>query len=340
MEPSMMSETADVAETAGFLRRFADLMSTGYNAAYLRRAADLLETPMTQAAAASEAAERAQYKYEAMSGHVEMLEAECDGLKHDIEGHMDVTSSILIERDGLRSTLQAREAELSELGEAHDRERAALEATLAARAEELEQLRAGFEREREDYAASLETRDTNIDELRIASERERTELQVQLKVRTDELSALRTVSEREQESLRAKVTSLEAKRVELRSAFDRIGSLGDQTGEHPLSGPGKSRFEAESNLFAATGRDLVIGESNAVVPKTTLRQARAQFEYLAKEFIPLGDIASQVMCELGAYTMDLALVASQPSDDSPLGDVALRILAPSNSASPVAADGM
>jgi len=27
----------------------------------------------------------------------------------------------------------------------------------------------------------------------------------------------------------------------------------------------------------------------AVVPKTTLRQARAQFEYLAKQFIPLGD---------------------------------------------------
>ena len=38
-EPSTAPEKApDVAETVGFLRRFADLMATGYNAAYLRRA--------------------------------------------------------------------------------------------------------------------------------------------------------------------------------------------------------------------------------------------------------------------------------------------------------------
>ena len=71
-----------------------------------------------------------------------------------------------------------------------------------------------------------------------------------------------------------------------------------------------------------------------MVPKTTLRQARAQFEYLAKQFIPLGDIASQVMCELGAYTMDLALAAGQKSDHFPIDEVALRLLAPSASASP------
>jgi hypothetical protein len=32
-EPSMAPETPDVAETVSFLRRFADLMSNGYNAA-------------------------------------------------------------------------------------------------------------------------------------------------------------------------------------------------------------------------------------------------------------------------------------------------------------------
>jgi hypothetical protein len=72
----------------------------------------------------------------------------------------------------------------------------------------------------------------------------------------------------------------------------------------------------------------VAGETDAVVPKTTLLQARAQFEYLAREFIPLGDIASQVMCELGAYTMDLALVAAQPTDHLPVGEMARSILAP------------
>jgi hypothetical protein len=43
-EPSMTPEAPDVAETASFLRRFADLMSNGYNATYLHRAADLLDT--------------------------------------------------------------------------------------------------------------------------------------------------------------------------------------------------------------------------------------------------------------------------------------------------------
>jgi hypothetical protein len=43
-DPSMAPEAPDVAETVSFLRRFADLMSNGYNAAYLHRAADLLKT--------------------------------------------------------------------------------------------------------------------------------------------------------------------------------------------------------------------------------------------------------------------------------------------------------
>jgi hypothetical protein len=59
-----------------------------------------------------------------------------------------------------------------------------------------------------------------------------------------------------------------------------------------------------------------------------LRQAQAQFEYLAREFMPLGDIASQVMCELGAYTMELALVAGQPTHHLPVSEVARSILAP------------
>jgi hypothetical protein len=67
------------------------------------------------------------------------------------------------------------------------------------------------------------------------------------------------------------------------------------------------------------------------VPKATLRQARAQFEFLARQFVPLGDIASQVMCELGAYNMDLALVAGQKSAHLPVGDVARSILAPAGS---------
>jgi hypothetical protein len=338
MDPSMVPGTPDMAETAGFLRRFADMMSTGYNATYLRRAADLLETLAARVIATSDEGELWRYKCETSTQQLELLEAECEALKQDIEGHLVVTSSVLVERDGLRATLQEREAKLSELRAAH-------ESGVATRAEERDQLRRGHEREREDDAAKLKARETELDELRAASARERAELQVRLKVRTDELAALRTVSEREREALRAKVASLESKRAEFRSAFDRINSLRTQAVELPAatpSDPAMTGPETEANPLAEFGRagDPVVGESNAVVPRTTLRQARAQFEYLAREFIPLGDIASQVMCELGAYTMDLALVAGQPSGDLPVGEVALNILSPAGPPSLATTDGM
>ena len=341
-DPSTMSEAPDVAETAGFLRRFSDLMSTGYNATYLRRAADLLDAMTARVTAASDEGDLWRLKYETATHQIELLETECGELKHDIEGHLDLTSSVLGERDAVRATLQARESELSELRALHDREREALQSTLAAHGE-LDQLRGELEREREDYTAKAKARETELHELRVASDRERAELQiqlaelqVQLKVRTDELAALRVVSGREQEALRTRVASLEAKRMELRSAFDRIGSLRDQSTDH--SAAAAAPLIPAMPGLEGPGRDPAVGESNAVVPKTTLRQARAQFEYLAKEFIPLGDIASQVMCELGAYTMDLALIAGQQSDHLPVGEVALRILAPSDPDS--AADGM
>ena len=64
-----------------------------------------------------------------------------------------------------------------------------------------------------------------------------------------------------------------------------------------------------------------------MVPKATLRQIRAQFEYLANEFTGVGDVPSRVMCELGVFTMDMALGADRKSDPLPTGDIALSILA-------------
>ena len=61
---------------------------------------------------------------------------------------------------------------------------------------------------------------------------------------------------------------------------------------------------------------------------------------LARECIPREDIASQVMCELGAYTMDLALLVGAETEHLPVGEVALRILAPPGSAPQVIADAM
>ncbi|HEX9469668.1 MAG TPA: hypothetical protein VF957_09005 [Bradyrhizobium sp.] len=328
-EPSMTPETPDVAETIGFLRRFAGMMSNGQSANYLHRAAELLETLTARVIAAADEEEVWRHKYDSVTHHVELLEAECDALKNDIEGHLNVTSSVLAERDSCRAALQARQTELSELRAVSDREREAHKATLETRDEELDRLRTAVGREREEGAARLKTRETELSEFRLASDRERSELQVQLKVRGDEMAALRTVSERERDELSEKVTSLEAKRAELRAAFDRISDLRTQTSEHK----GAAHSATGKRGLEASDRDPAVGETDAVVPKATLRQARAQFEYLAKQFVPLGDIASQVMCELGAYNMDLALVADEPSDHLPVGEVARSILAPSGSAS-------
>ena len=333
-DPSMSPEMPGAAETARFLRRFADLMSNGYNATYLQRAAELLETLTARVLAASDEDELWRRKYESLARHADELEAECDALKHDVEGHLNVTSSILSERDALSASLQSRESELSELRGGSDREHEALKTALEARGEELDRLR----REREDSAARLIVCEGELSALRTVSERERTELHAQSKAQADEFAAFRIVSDRERDALEAKVASLEAKREELRAAVDRINDLKNQTIEsYGGAGrvvPARPRPEANPVPPQPGDRDAVVGEANAVVPKTTLRQARAQFEYLAKEFIPLGDIASQVMCELGAYTMDLALTEGQKTDHFPVDEVAFRLLAPPGSVSP------
>ena len=357
-ESSVTPETTpDVAEIAGFLRRFADLLGNGHNATYLHRASELLETLTARVTAASDEEQLWRYKYETLTRHTDELEAECDALRNDVEGHLDITSSVLAERDALGVTLQTTEAELSGLRDdlsrereeraaksvaheealtglrvAFDQKREALQAALEAQATECDELRHALERERGDGAAKLAAREAELSELRLAFDRERGELQAQLKARGDDIAVLRMVSEREQDALKEKVAALEAKRAELRSAFDRISHLGTQTvgpqdrAERLVAGP--PGLGTQEGPLQRGVRDDAAGAASAVVPKTTLLQARAQFEYLAREFIPLGDIASQVMCELGAYTMDLALVAGQPVDHLPVGEVARSILAP------------
>ena len=331
-DPSMSPEAPNVADTTRFLRRFADLMSNTYNATYLQRAAELLETMTARVLAASDEDEQWRRKYEILADHASALEAECDALKSDIEGHLNVTSSILSERDALSASLQSRESELSELRDGFDGEIEALKAASEARGEELDRLR----REREDSVARLKVCEGELAALRLVAERERAELQVRMKAQGDEFTAFRATSDRERDALEAKVASLEAKREELRAAVDRINDLKNQAIEPQGVAddviPATPWLEANPVPPRPGDRDAVAGEADAVVPKTTLRQARAQFEYLAKQFIPLGDIASQVMCELGAYTMDLALTAGQKTEHFPIDEVALRLLAPSASA--------
>jgi len=365
-DPSLPPEPPDVGEIASFLRRFADLMSSGYNATYLHHAAGLLESLTARVTAASDEEALWRYKYETVTRHADALEAECDTLKHDVEGHMEIAASILGERDALKAALQERETDIAELeasltrerGEAataselheeilaelrvsFDREREALEADARARREQLDQLRQSSEREREEFQATIAKGEQSLVEFRVARDREQAELQVRLKVSVDELAALHTVSRRERDELQARIASLEASRAELRSAFERISDLRNQT-EHRGGGdaPEKPEPDAVAPPLAAQMIDRAAAdtETSAVVPKATLRQARAQFEYLAKQCIPRGDIASQVMCELGAHTMDLALTSGGEPADLPGGEMAMSIQAPPVSAAPATAD--
>jgi hypothetical protein len=208
-EPLVAFETPDLAETIGFLRRFAELMSSGYNAAYLRRACELLETFAADAIAVPNAEALWRYKCESMTRRADALQEECDALNE-------------------------------------------------------------------------------------------------------------------------KMVRLEARRPQLRSVF------GGSNGRNQATG---AQAAAEDNIDATSvcenptrlspqGRswDAAAAQASALVPEATLRQARAQFEYLAREFIPLGNIASQVMCELAAYAMDVALHSRQPKDHATAGDIAKSIL--------------
>jgi chromosome segregation ATPase len=375
-DTSMMPETPNVVETAHFLRRFADMMSVGHNANFLHHAAVWLETLSAGLAAAQDEEQLWRYKYETIAEHTDALEAECEALKHELDGHLNVMSSTQSEREALRATLQAREAEVSELQGDLDRERDELAAASQSQQQALAELRAEFERERETlvagfereratfaatsdgeragFAAVVERRgeelnqlrqqltdqskahELELSQLRVGFAGERHDLAARLKVSGDELATLRVVSERERDALLAKVSGLEAKRAEIRSAFDRIADLKNQANE-PANDAGRSMSEvseARSNSAQPGG----VGEADVVVPRATLRQARSQFEYLAHEFTGNGDVASQVMCELGAFTMDLALGSGRTTDPLPVGDVALSILASPGSAAPVSAE--
>jgi len=342
-DPAIDAETPDAAAAAHFLRRFADLMSNGHNAKYLLRAAELLDALTARASAASDEEQLWRYKYETLTQHTDSLEAECGRLKDDIEGHVNVAGFILAERDSLRTALERREAELLELSQelqreldqsatasethesavtelrvAFDQDRLALMAAADGSAKEVEQQRRVFEHERAEEVA----------ELRRAFERERDELQSRLRSREDALVASRDDSERESIALREQIEALEVKQAELRSTFERISRLGVEPERHDGNRLDSGRDESQGSLapvLTGDGNSLA-DETRAIVPKETLRQARAQFEFLAKECLRRGDVATQAMCELGAHAMQLALAAGESADASPIGRMALTIL--------------
>jgi chromosome segregation ATPase len=363
--PAVAAEAPSAAEAAHFLRRFADLMSNGHNANFLLRAAELLEDLSARSSAASDEEDLLRYKYETLTQHTDQLEAECERLKGDIEGHVSVASLILAERDTLKAALEAREAELldvigalqreqdqsasqsqthegavAELRVAFDQDRLTLMAAADVSAKEIEQQRRVYERERVELSAELKRREQEIVELRSGFDREREEMQSRLRSREEALATLRAESGRESASLREQIETLEARRAELRSSFERISQLRVEPEQKALDGFDPGGRELQRDLASAPrgDRHLPTDQASAVVPKETLRQARAQFAFLAEECIRRGDVATQAMCELGAHTMQRALIADESADASPIGQMALSILSLSDPNSPAGAE--
>jgi hypothetical protein len=208
-EPSVAFDTPDIAETIGFLRRFAELMSNGYNAAYLRRACELLETLAADTTAAPNAEALWRYKCESMTRRADALQAKCDALDEKIV------------------RLEARWPQLRSVSGSSNGRNRTIEAQAATEA---------------DIDATL--------------------------------------------------------------------------------------MSESPSVSSANGRssDAAAAEAGALISESTLRQARAQFEFLAREFVPLGNIASQVMCELAANAMDAALHSRQRKNHPAAGEIAQSIL--------------
>src|SRR3954452_776768 len=204
-EPAVAPHTPDVAEIVSFLRRFADLMSNGYNASYLHSASNLLERLAVRAITASDEEDLWLYKYETLTRQAEALEAECDALKSDIEGHLDITSSMLAERELLGTTLQAREAELSELRDALSRDRDQRAEKSAAHEEALAGLRAAFDAKHVALRVALQARSEECDLLRGALDRQRDEGASTSAASEAELSRLRSRFDRERNELQSQL---------------------------------------------------------------------------------------------------------------------------------------
>ena len=107
-----------------------------------------------------------------------------------------------------------------------DQERVALKASLDASIKQIEQQRSEFQRERDELSAKLSQSEAVMAEFRLAFDRERDDWQSRLRSREDELAAIRVATANEHEELQQRIEALEAKREELRSAFDRISQLG------------------------------------------------------------------------------------------------------------------
>jgi len=139
---------------------------------------------------------------------------------------------------------------------------------------------------------------------------------------------LREVAELASDNLLVEVESLKAEVDLLKAQIEERNRQGDIDRNWFAEETLRAQVQAElaQEQLAAVNAELeewrrppppeTIDESIAVVPLESLRLAHTQFEYLAKGFAEKGDVVSQMICEIGARTLDKALAGNTPAREA------------------------
>ncbi len=142
------------------------------------------------------------------------------------------------------------------------------------------------------------------------------ELVLQEQARSEENLQLRNSAEADCVNLRKEIAEAKAKVAEQQSKLDEAIINAAEEQQRLLDRAERAEAQmamTESELAKAQHRLAAFGDDQVLVPISTLRNAEALFEVLARE---AADVVSQAMCKVGASTLDrIILESAAPSSD-------------------------
>lgn len=142
------------------------------------------------------------------------------------------------------------------------------------------------------------------------------ELVLQEQARSEENLQLRNSAEADCDNLRKEIAEAKAKVAEQQSKLDEATVNAAEEQQRLLDRAERAEAQmamTESELAEAQRRLAAFGDDQVLVPISTLRNAEALFEVLARE---AADVVSQAMCKVGASTLDrIILESAAPSAD-------------------------
>ena len=129
-------------------------------------------------------------------------------------------------------------------------------------------------------------------------------IHMKMLVETAQANAMESITQRD-----AAEAQTQKLNEELRQSNTTRDSLTDDNASLMLRAEQAEAALAKSESDAQKLRAALasIGKSKVVIPVPTLESVRKQFEALAADFRKKGDIASEVMCEIGRTTINQAI---------------------------------